>query len=959
MKKWSLLLALSTCLSAPGHVCGQVRDSVSVANTIDSLLQQVRPLAAKRQFAQAEELCIQAASVIEKTFGKDSGPYGNYAYIHAGLKLNQAAYEEGLPYALLAKNLLAKYNGRLNMSYARSVNNLAICYRNLDHYEKAEPLFLESLLIREQLLGKENADYAMALNNIGNFYYLTGDYLNAEKKHLEARAIRSKLLPEEHPDYLMSLHNLANVYSDLGNFSEAEKCYLQVKAIEEKHLETRQVDYSMTLNNLGNLYRRSENYPQVVPLLTTALQLRENLLGKNHPDYLQTLENLGIAYRNLKEYGKAETIFLETCSQNLKLFGDRRIVYSRSLHNLSHTYTCLDKLDDARRCGEQAWSIQLELFGQQHPKTKNILQLLADIYFKQRDWVAWQASLLQLRDIGHAEIQQARKFLSPLELENFIDYLENYSRSKSLFQIALYNTDPRVSGECYNELLFLKGLQLNSGDFSKVLTLQDSSYTLKYDSLRVIQRQIARQYSMSVLNRDGQKMERLEKAAYQLEKELVQRLAGLEGACQNYKYTDIQKALRKGEGAVEFAHFQHPEYPEIHYAALVLLPHDSIVHFLPLFEEEKLKALLSKTENNASAQTSLYAARSGELLDEEPAYGTELYQMIWAPVDSLLKTKAVKTIFYAPSGLLHRVAMAAIPVSKRNVLADRYSLYHLSSTRSLAHREPEMSADSLKAVLFGGIFYDETDQPNSVIAESKPVNDNWLWTNTRNARENPNIRFDYLPGTLSEIKEIDKILSKNKQSVRLYTGAEATEETLKQLGHNRSGGPGILHLATHGFVFPPPAISQENTLQEQNTLSQNKNPLLRSGLLLAGANAAWSGAPTPETKEDGIATAFEISKMDLSNTRLAVLSACQTGLGDLHGAEGVYGLQRAFKMAGVDYLLVSLWPVPDLESADFMHTFYTAWISRRNIQQAFEIARNKMRKKYHGTHLWGAWVLIK
>ncbi len=959
MKKRLLYFAVAACTLAPVCLNGQVPDSTAAMKTIDSLFLLVRELTPKRQFEKAEAVCAQAASVIEKTFGTDSGPYGNYAYIYAALKINQASWDEALPYAILAKNLLEKHNGRLNMVYARSVNNLAICYRNLDNFEKAEPLYLESLGIREALYGKENTDYAMALNNIGNYYYITGNYPDAERVHLEAKEIRSRMLPEEHPDYLMSLNNLANVYSDLGNFTEAEKLYLQVKSIEEKHLETRQKDYSQTLNNLGNLYRRSENYSKAAEMLAASLELREKLLGKNHFDYIQSLENLGIVYRNMKEYGKAETIFLETCKQKLEKFGEMHSEYAKSLHNLSNVYLFLDRLDEARQLGERALATASKVLGPRHNLNTNILITLSDIYFRQHNVEAWKTSLRRLRDLSHTDVEQAQKFLSPLELENFISNQGNYTRSRSLLQFALMTADKEVYGECYDELLYQKGLQTSAGDFRRVLTMQDTALTGKYKNLQVLHRQIARQYSLPVAQRDEQKLLKLEESSNILEKELVRHIAGFGDHSRKYGHKDIQNALKKGEAAIEFAHFPKPDDNSICYAALVTLPNDTSVYFLSLFREEKLADLLGKTENSATAYTSLYAVRTGELLDATPAYGEEMYKLIWSRIDSLLKTKSVKTVYYSPSGLLNRVSFAALPVGRRKVLADQYSLNQLSSTRSLTARQPEMLSDNLSAALFGGIQYEEAGSslPDGNIVAGNT--DNLLWTGSGGRATGTGEPFSYLPGTLEEVDNLYKLLSNSNLIVQKHTGTDATEEKFKQLGQGISGSPGILHIATHGFIFPEPELPDANSLPEKNVYSKSKNPLLRSGLLLAGANKAWQGEPIAGNREDGVATAFEISKMDLSDTRIAVLSACNTGLGDLRGAEGVYGLQRAFKMAGADYLLVSLWQVPDSETAEFMSTFYTAWTGGRSVQQAFGFARKKMRKKYRDTSQWGAWVLTR
>ena len=131
--------------------------------------------------------------------------------------------------------------------------------------------------------------------------------------------------------------------------------------------------------------------------------------------------------------------------------------------------------------------------------------------------------------------------------------------------------------------------------------------------------------------------------------------------------------------------------------------------------------------------------------------------------------------------------------------------------------------------------------------------------------------------------------------------------------------PEIIHIATHGFFFPGEKTGSDNQdketfrggIPDKPAFTESENPLFRSGLLLAGAGRAWSNLQTIHGVEDGTLTAYEVSNLNLNNTRLVVLSACETGLGDIHGSEGVYGLQRAFKMAGVHYMIISLWKVPD------------------------------------------------
>lgn len=213
--------------------------------------------------------------------------------------------------------------------------------------------------------------------------------------------------------------------------------------------------------------------------------------------------------------------------------------------------------------------------------------------------------------------------------------------------------------------------------------------------------------------------------------------------------------------------------------------------------------------------------------------------------------------------------------------------------------------------------------------------------------------FDPLPGTEKEVREVKNIFVQKKVNVSLFTKESASEENLKALdGHS----PTVLHISTHGFFLPE--TDRKNKKEHDNSYTETSDPLLRSGLVLAGGNYAWNGKMPLEGVEDGIATAYEISQLNLSNTELVVLSACETALGDIKGSEGVFGLQRAFKMAGVKRMIVSLWQVPDKETAELMTSFYSYWMNGQAIADAFARAQGDMRKKYPSFY-WAAFVLVE
>jgi CHAT domain-containing protein len=214
-----------------------------------------------------------------------------------------------------------------------------------------------------------------------------------------------------------------------------------------------------------------------------------------------------------------------------------------------------------------------------------------------------------------------------------------------------------------------------------------------------------------------------------------------------------------------------------------------------------------------------------------------------------------------------------------------------------------------------------------------------------------------LPGTAKEIGTLQQLFAGKGINVATVNGVNATEDAFKLLD-NRS--PSIIHLATHGFFLPDPTFKQLKTESDLtgNNYAISEEPLMRSGVVMAGANKAWSGEKTAPGAEDGILTAYEIAQLNLSNTKLVVLSACETALGDLQGTEGVFGLQRAFKIAGVKNLVVSLWQVPDKETAELMGLFYNNLLSAQPVRDAFYNAQKEMRSKYP-PFSWAAFVLVE
>jgi len=289
-------------------------------------------------------------------------------------------------------------------------------------------------------------------------------------------------------------------------------------------------------------------------------------------------------------------------------------------------------------------------------------------------------------------------------------------------------------------------------------------------------------------------------------------------------------------------------------------------------------------------------------------------------------------------------------------LLDQFTLHQLTSTRNLLMNSitGNRNANEANIVLLGGIDYDAL--PNGESPSKKKARK--VGASSRSAQMGGR-SLNYLPGTLEEVQNIHKNLVSKHWKSTCYIGKQASEGALT--GVSQDTNVRIWHIATHGFAFQQ--VKKENDPTTGPLFRSHPNPMVRSGLVLAGGNWAWMGSDTLSrlgVKENGIVTALEVSHLDLSHLELVVLSACETGLGKVEGTEGTFGLKRGFKMAGVKEIIISLWAVPDKETMELMNAFYAALAADQPVDDAFETAVKTMRKKYPTKpELWAGFVLVR
>ena len=369
---------------------------------------------------------------------------------------------------------------------------------------------------------------------------------------------------------------------------------------------------------------------------------------------------------------------------------------------------------------------------------------------------------------------------------------------------------------------------------------------------------------------------------------------------------------------------------EPRYCALILRKDYKYPHIVPLFKESQLEGL-----------------------DREDLYETDsIYNLIWKPLESELR--GVKNIYFSADRELHKIGIEYAPVSEKENIADRYNLYRLSSTRVLAENKTKSKKES--AVLYGGLKYDL--DKDELIAESRSGEYHPASATRAFSSNNTRYGVKYLPGTLKEVEEISHNFSKTPQVI---TDVAGTEESFKSLAGTSTD---IIHLATHGFFWTDEDAKNRSyvTFLNPNNKAQQSNEdnaLMRSGLFFSGANIGLKGESLPDDVEDGVLTALELSNMNLGNVDMVVMSVCQSGLGETSG-EGVFGLQRGFKLAGANTLLMSLWQVDDAATQKLMIEFYRNYLSGKSKQQSLKLAQDNLRQsaEYSDPKYWAAFVLL-
>ncbi|SFF44519.1 CHAT domain-containing tetratricopeptide repeat protein [Thermoflexibacter ruber] len=877
----------------------------------------------------------KALKQVERELGREDTAFVWVSYNLASAYSYQRLYDKAEIYLTNAKEIYEKIKGKNNEEYASILTDLAIAYKNQGFYSKAEPTFLEAQNLIEKLNGKESSNYVNALGNLADMYSAQGFYIQAENLNIEAKNISEKFFGKKSIEYAIALNNVAGTYYGRGLFEEVVPFYEEVKEIMEKNDP---MYYSIALNNLAFTYNNLSLYDKAEKLFFEKNQLIEKLYGQEHLDYAQALSNTARHYYTRGLFNKADSFSQIAKTIRGKIAGQESLTYAESLADVGMCAYELKNYDEAESFLTLAKAIREKILGETHPLTISSLDNLADLYNSKADFEKAGAYFTKVIDVKLNELQKNYINLNEYQKKNYTEKINLYFTHFYKCIIHILEKQPDYEGlplllqTVFTLRLVTKGLLLSETTKMRkqILASGDTSLKYQFEKWQALKNSISRAYNLSIAQREKQGIDiiKLEAEANDMEKQLSARSADFASVFTSptYTYQDIQKKLGENEVAIEMIKGRRINWQKekadttFYYLALVLTPNDL---FPVLMDNGKEMDSLHFIAHRRSI-----GAGTGD-------YGYAIY---WGKIAQAIEKHTqnkIAKVYLSPDGIYHQINLYTLlnPHTQRFLIED-YDLTLLTNLKEIVENQKQENITKT-AFLLGRPKYNLSKSQHEQVLAS-------LDSQRGKDREPSNVKsavettWGELIGTEKEVKFIDSLLRQAQWQTHTFLAEQAVEERIKQVQN-----PAILHLATHGYFH-------------KTTGRNNQQGMLNSGIVLAGVNTQDKGSD----KEDGVLTALEASNLSLDQTELVVLSACETGLGKVATGEGVYGLQRGFKVAGAKTIIMSLWRVSDAVTQEMMRLFYQFWLSGKTKQQAFKKAQQEMKTKYNSPYLWGAFVMV-
>lgn len=803
--------------------------------------------------------------------------------------------------------------------YSEGINMLAMYYHEIGNHIALDTL-LPVLVNSYQF---ESYEKAIAINSLASHYRQQGRYNEAEPLFRKSLKMYEKKQGKD-MNYAIMTSNVGVMYFEMGLNFVAEKHFLEALELmkQEKNKFYRKKITPNIRTNLAYIYIRQFKFDEAEKIL----QKNKKNLGKKTKEYLHTIYALGKVYMYQKKYTEAEKHFLEVIDIANKTNQNNSQIYSAAYNVLGVIKYKQNNIKHSEEYYLESLKIIEQNIGKNSTNYIYNLRNLANLNYTQSNFEQAEKYFSQMMELTKKNVSENFSFLSEKEKYKHIKQTEASLEGYQNFVYDYHNQKPEIVANLFENMLFYKKLIL----FNTKATKQFVENSGNEELINLQKEIVLDKQKLANLKNKKAKPETLKQLATQIEINEKTLIAKINDQYPNKNlnsqipsYSQISNSLKNNEALVEFFHFQRYQNggwtDTTYYCAMITRQNLATPKLVFLSTEKDLETkLLPQKPNMRANELVAQTYRNSE---------TNIYNQIWKNIEPEIKN--CSKIYISNSGLTHNIAFSAIETPENKLLGEKYQISYLTNSATLAKQKQELKFSEIQtALLFGDVKF-----------------------NTGDEIENHKRKLAELPGTKQEVDSIAKIFGK----VEVLSKELASEENFYEKANSKIN---LLHFATHGFYYSEKQLAKK---QNWNELDQQivDNSQFNSGLFLYGSeNSLNNPENTRLDIADGILTAYEIAGQDLSQTKLVVLSACQTGLGDLQNNEGIAGISRAFKIVGADYVIMSLWEVPTNQTVEFMQLFYSNFEKAENIETAFDKTQKTFAQKYKNPYYWAGFVLM-
>ncbi len=813
--------------------------------------------------------------------------------------------------------LLAGFNADSlsNPIYFKSLGLLGVIYNNMGRFNTAEDYNLRALDGWQNMQGEQSIGYLAELNNLAVLRMNEGNYLLAEELMTKLAKNLSVLKEDQPLPYAIYINNKAILNQYMGRSAEALKYMKDCISISEDKLSASNNTYLQFLTNQaileqenGKLDTSEKTFLKVIELQSSSSKISK----KSEDNLAHTKANIAALYVEKQEYDKAEKYLKEAYDSYKESKGVDNLETAGVQANLGNLYRYLDKGPEALSLLQKALDTREGKLSETHPKVIQNKEDIAIYYWQNNETEKAYEYFKPVMEISIEFIKTYFPALSEAEKTKYWESLKPRFFKFYNFATQKHQEKPVLLDDLISYRLATKGILLTASTAlqQEIYNNTDPEIQTLYDEWIDLKQQLANVYALSEeqIQEQDINIESLERQVVQREKTLASKSQAFSKAFEsrNTSLIKIQEKLKGNEVLIEVIQF--PMFDK-------RLTAQSVYAYLVTKNTGKLQILVNTEGSELEGR---YFGYYNNVIKQK-FKDDYSYDKFFNP---FAKSVVGKTkLIISPDGIYNQLNLNTLKSPSGKYLIEQYDIRYIGHPNDLLESKKATPKSGSTAFLLGNPAYG-----NSAIAQ--------------------------LPGTKKELAVISQYL-KGQLTVQNYTEKQASEFNLKQ-----ANSPYVLHLASHGFFLEDDML-QNNLMGIQIQYIQ-QNPLLRSGLLLSGAatSEATGSSQSFNQADNGVFTAYEAINLNLENTEMVVLSACETARGDVKSGEGVYGLQRAFIIAGAQSIIMSLWKVDDAATQQLMTNFYKNRMSSKSVAEAFRNAQLTLMKQYKEPYYWGAFIMF-